>query len=544
MILGRGNNEPHLFVFERGTLLPMTEAAQSAVIPASVSQQPQSIGPRYLRSFVLAIALWISLYAAATLITDPYGISPINVTIPHVNRYKPKLLDIDRLIKPYEVWRYQPRTVFLGTSRIQESIRPEALAGTAFAPAYNSAVPAATVAENVALLHQYIKLDPRLRTVFVELFLYAFMGHFEPLPAPGWLAMARGVMPLEFSSQAVFDSIDTWRYNATSDERPPSIAADGHWLRPKSWIPGHYFIPQGYANFVLGETARIGGLHLHNSALATLSAMQDFAEQHGVRVVFVVAPSYPWDDYRLFSTGDYDSIIQLYNFVARFHHVFTFAQINALTAEPVSEHMVYWNDPIHFSTTLGDRMLAALAGKTAGLPENFIRPIDSGTVQAVLNERLAGIKAWADANPTFVQAFQLVKALRAHGGKVGGVLNIAAHNLTVDGKDYRIVSGRGAIEAETRFGNTVRLSGWATDGRRPVETVAMTAGDRVVKQWFPTTPRVDIEATYGIGPRPEGFWFDVSPVPTGPWRVFGLTADGRAIELSSALPNFAPKATT
>ena len=53
-------------------------------------------------------------------------------------------------IKPYEVLRRQPRTVFLGTSRIHEAFNPAVLDGTPYAPAYNAAVPGASIAENIA----------------------------------------------------------------------------------------------------------------------------------------------------------------------------------------------------------------------------------------------------------------------------------------------------------------------------------------------------------------------------------------------------------
>ncbi len=74
--------------------------AQSSRMPALGRKKLEFIRPGYLRHFALAIVFWISLFALATLIIDPYGISPVHIFIPHVNRYKPKRLDIDRLIKP------------------------------------------------------------------------------------------------------------------------------------------------------------------------------------------------------------------------------------------------------------------------------------------------------------------------------------------------------------------------------------------------------------------------------------------------------------
>ena len=78
--------------------------------------------PVYLFWLFSAAAAWATLTAAFVWAIDPYGVSPVRITWEGVNALKPKRLDIDRLIKPYEVWRYQPRTVFLGTSRIHQAI--------------------------------------------------------------------------------------------------------------------------------------------------------------------------------------------------------------------------------------------------------------------------------------------------------------------------------------------------------------------------------------------------------------------------------------
>ena len=97
-------------------------------------------------------------YLAFTSIVDPYGVSPLRLTLPGINAVKPKRLAIDRLIKPYEVWRYQPRTVFLGTSRFHQSIDPAVLGGTRFSPAYNAALPATSLWETEALLEEFLNM--------------------------------------------------------------------------------------------------------------------------------------------------------------------------------------------------------------------------------------------------------------------------------------------------------------------------------------------------------------------------------------------------
>src|SRR5262245_60037338 len=122
----------------------------------------------YFRALALSLLAWLSLYFIFTWTIDPYGVSPICFSAHGINEIKPKRLNIDRLIKPYEVWRYQPRTIFLGTSRAHQSLDPSVLDGTRFAPAYNASMPAASMEMTAAYLRQYVRLDRKLHTVIVR----------------------------------------------------------------------------------------------------------------------------------------------------------------------------------------------------------------------------------------------------------------------------------------------------------------------------------------------------------------------------------------
>jgi hypothetical protein len=59
----------------------------------------------YLRALVLSLAAWLSFYLIFTWTIDPYGVSPIRLEFTRINALKPKRTDIDRILKPYEVWR-------------------------------------------------------------------------------------------------------------------------------------------------------------------------------------------------------------------------------------------------------------------------------------------------------------------------------------------------------------------------------------------------------------------------------------------------------
>src|SRR6266496_1520588 len=164
----------------------------------------------YLRALALSLAAWLSLYLIFTWTIDPYGVSPIRLEFPRINALKPKRTDIDRILKPYEVWRYQPRTIFLGTSRANHSLDPSTLDGTRFAPAYNAAIPGgASMKMHAAYLEQYLRLDHNLRTVIVELFLPHMVGGATPT----WADFIGNTVSLFASANTLWDSLVTLAYN-------------------------------------------------------------------------------------------------------------------------------------------------------------------------------------------------------------------------------------------------------------------------------------------------------------------------------------------
>jgi hypothetical protein len=185
--------------------------------------------------WLLAVSLfWTALLICFTWIVDPYGVSPVRVTIPRINEHKPKRVDIDRIIKPYEVWRYQPKTVFLGTSRIHQSIDPSVLENTRFAPAYNASIPASTLGENAAHLEQYFALNKNIKYVFVELFFSNFRfpeNEYEKKSVSNFLTNA---VSLHYSISALASSVETIMVNLSQGKDGARVIGGGAMDSPNS----------------------------------------------------------------------------------------------------------------------------------------------------------------------------------------------------------------------------------------------------------------------------------------------------------------------
>ena len=104
-----------------------------------------------------------------------------------INEHKPKRRDIDRFIKPYDVWRYQPRTVFLGSSRILQAIDPSLLDGTRFAPAYTAGL----ATKRLERLY-----EPERRLLYWSVFRPGVLVGAKAAPSTSWCGSSRTDRPV------------------------------------------------------------------------------------------------------------------------------------------------------------------------------------------------------------------------------------------------------------------------------------------------------------------------------------------------------------
>src|SRR3954453_6210481 len=133
---------------------------------------------RYLALMALTWVLTALFVAAFTLLVDAIGISPVRVAIAGFNAWKPLRQDYNWIVTRYDVWSKQPTTIFMGSSRIKQSIDPKVVAGTEFAPAHNGGINGSASFEEIrAYLQNYLRANKNLRHVFIEVFAPVLFAH-------------------------------------------------------------------------------------------------------------------------------------------------------------------------------------------------------------------------------------------------------------------------------------------------------------------------------------------------------------------------------
>jgi len=95
---------------------------------------------RYLTVMMSSWLLAAAMVAVFNVLVDATGISPVRVAVAGFNKWKPLRDDHDWIVKRYDIRRSQPTTIFMGSSRVKQSMDPRLVVGTGFAPAYNGGI--------------------------------------------------------------------------------------------------------------------------------------------------------------------------------------------------------------------------------------------------------------------------------------------------------------------------------------------------------------------------------------------------------------------
>jgi hypothetical protein len=363
----------------------------------------------WLRLVAIVIVGFVPLAIAFILVIDPYGVSPLGLSWPRINAIKLRRIDIDRALKPYEVWRDQPRTVFLGSSIAEQAIDPTALDGTRFAPAYNAAIPNGSIQSSLDCLKEYIGLNPRLSIAIVEVHLsdFIFLRNFADEKQTRWQFIANSVA-LFVSRHALWSAIETLAYNAKGEPPLYEIKPGGHVYRPLAgWQTKGAF--DGFPLFIWGTTDPMTAI-VNEGSLDLARRMVEVAREHGIELIFAALPNHAYFDYWHDSIHAWGAIEAVLTKIAELAPLASFSQPNPVVYEPVSAGMMYWNDSLHPSLRMGRAMQRALAGlPTDDLPSNFAEWLRPQDIAAHVESRRQAVNEWVKSNPDFIAQFDAAR---------------------------------------------------------------------------------------------------------------------------------------
>jgi len=370
---------------------------------------------RYVKIFAVTVLGLGCLVLVVTAVVDPYGVSPLGINLPRFNANKYKRVDVDRLIKPVEVLQKQPRTIFIGTSRVHESLDPSRFTGSRFAPAYNASIPNITLAETLGYLKEFSALDDKLKYVFIELFFPQFNMYGQTVSGQDKSPMdlASDLTSLFFSIDALVNARLTVKLNIQGKEMGAYVNETGRYQFPPNHGPNPSLNFHGFPLFMLKAHQPLiksdRNWTLDEPSFSMLDKIVKFGHERNIEVVFLILPNHPIYDHFYLVNGHWGLIDwqEWKRRLAKYPNVIDFSPYNEIGDEKISEHVKYWFDPIHPSVTVGDMVLSALVpGLESAVPQNFRADLNVDTVDARLRETQEKLAAWITANPEYLTAYR------------------------------------------------------------------------------------------------------------------------------------------
>jgi len=352
---------------------------------------------KFGRYLLVMASAWMIAAAAVicfNLFVDATGILPVRVTIAGFNDWKPLREQYDWIVRCFDVNRYQPSTIIMGSSRIKQTVNPELLDGTAFAPAYNGAFNgSADFREIRSYLHYYLRTDKNLRHVFIEVFPTASLTGTRVVRTPNDLS---DLIAIFFSASGLSTSIRTVRLNLGERTGAPTVDTRGFVPVP---LATHHFSLRNIFNFVLYTQVLRRGTSLPPAMIDAARQVVEDCKLHQVDCRFFLSPLHADALAAIYYLGLWGELENLKRGLAQLAPTFDFTRYSQLIDERTGP-VVYWPEAFHFSPALGGLMLKAMTEPGAStLPDNFGVVLDVHNIEQDLAAWREERDRWISRNP-------------------------------------------------------------------------------------------------------------------------------------------------
>jgi hypothetical protein len=362
---------------------------------------------RFGRYLAVMAATWAIAAAAVggfNLLIDPMGISPLRIAIAGFNERKPLRADYDRIVKRHDVRRSQPVTIFMGSSRIKQTIDPKLVTSPPFTPAYNGAMNgSADYGEIGSYLGYYLRVDKKFHYVFIEAFATALLTTpAGPTTQFGLTDDIADFTSVFFSVGGLSSAIQTVWLN----RRNPRLATSSEDGFAAIAFPQHHFSVRNVFNFVLhtGVINRASRFDLRVAVAA--KAMLADCKSHGVECRFFISPLHADALYAAYYLGLWPELEKLKRTLAELAPTYDFTRYNDIIEERVGP-VVYWPEAFHFAPALGALMTKAMMGKRAAdMPANFGVLVDKNNIDSGLATCREERDRWIAQHPDAVARMQ------------------------------------------------------------------------------------------------------------------------------------------
>lgn len=352
------------------------------------------------------------LFASLNLIIDPYGIwgwcRVIGFTMS-----SPKTEQTEYIMKPIELARVQPETLFLGTSQVMYAMDMDEYHRLTGRTAYNFGLRGETLYESRRYLEHALTVDPKLERVYLGLSYERFVDgdYFYTLHAREWFLENeaqlghRWVVPsiiakTVLSWQSLRDSkdkiVDNWRFRWTHPRFALGRPCDDNLLEFNQREHRHF----DHSLKLLQREGVFKNARLNGDAMQELKNIQEICYKHDLQLTVFILPVHARRMEMI--SASWDNYADWLREVVRISPVLDFTAYNEITMSEarggqVSEHTnPYFWDVLHAKASLGNMLLPDLLGDT---PLRMGQLITSENVDQHVAALRQGMLAWESVHP-------------------------------------------------------------------------------------------------------------------------------------------------
>ena len=386
--------------------------------------------PHFIRSWVLVCLLLAAVVGAFNALVDPYLLfgSP---RIKGINDRKPGVETQERLMKAYEVTRAAPRTLLLGTSRVDLGLDTRHSVWPASArPAYNLGIAAADPYTSLRYLqHASAAGKPDLVVLGLDFEYFLSSGAAEHGTALDFearlsvdrngrpngaqrLQHARDLFQGSLSLDALLDSIDTLSANRRPDsaDLAPSGDLSEAGLRSDAVELGSASL---FAQRDLRNIRFYYGKSKSNEGMADIRGIIDLCRQRGTRLILFINPVHAdmletfdllglWPAYESWKR-DLVELVSRQPGSTGAIALWDFSGYDPYTTESVPStrrDVLHWFwEPSHYTKELGDKILERLFGGGDATYGVLLTP---ATIEPHLADVRAAREAYRNSQPADV----------------------------------------------------------------------------------------------------------------------------------------------
>lgn len=355
-------------------------------------------------------------------IVDPYGIFN-RPKINDFNQIKPKQLTKTRMFKSSEIIRKKPKTILLGSSRVDFGLDPTHPDLLNPQSSYNLGILGGNIYELRRYLDHAIANQPNLQEVILGIDFFMFNEHFNKtnridVRLGKTHLTKQDILDVIFSVDAIEATLETLSVNQAysnlvvySDRgmRNQKMIANSI-QKSLNFMPKKTIFSQNIKEYLYDKN-RYKDYQKSSKLLSKFQSIIELCKQNKIKLNIFISPIHASQLETIKIAGLWPEFEKWKREVVTITPLWDFSGYNSITSEPISESMKNFLDSAHYSKEVGDLILSRILDYgTETVPDDFGVLLTPDNIEAHLEKIRGDRELWVKNNPEAVQLLLDIKS--------------------------------------------------------------------------------------------------------------------------------------